>query len=340
MVDTRERLERRASAPDRASEHWRQGLAGEDVVSLQGLTKDFGAVRAVDSLSLAIHPGETVALLGPNGAGKTTTIAMLLGLLAPDSGAASVLGLSPRAAIRGGRIGAMLQEGSLMPGVRVGELLAFALRLRATPIQRQQRRKQLLSAAGLNGLERRRIDRLSGGQLQRVRFALAIASDPDALVLDEPTNAMDVETRRDFWARMREFASAGRAILFATHYLEEAEAFASRVVIISRGRIVADGSVAELKSAIGLRVVRFRVAQGQPQALAQLPHLAEVRRMEVDGERITLKTSDADASVRHLMASGIAWQDLEVRGATLEDVFLALVGNGGNGEPGGNGGAQ
>jgi ABC-2 type transport system ATP-binding protein len=328
---------------------------GDPLVSLQGLTKHFGAVRAVEALDLEIHAGETVALLGPNGAGKTTTISMLLGLLAPDRGSARVLGMAPAAAIQSGRVGAMLQEGSLMPGVRVAELLDFVLGLHASPLSRQK----LLETAQLTGLERRRIDRLSGGQTQRVRFALAIASNPEILVLDEPTAGMDVEARRDFWASMHAYASSGRTVLFATHYLEEAEAFASRVVIIARGRIVADGTVAELTRQIGIQAVSFRTGarpnpyapslaegrgKGTPDGEMDRPHspvplshgargnleaLAGVRQVQTLFDRVTLKTSDSDATVRALVAAGIPWSDLEVRSASLEDVFLTLVGIGG-----------
>jgi ABC-2 type transport system ATP-binding protein len=293
-------------------------------VSLRGLTKSFGGIRAVDHLTLEIQRGETVALLGPNGAGKTTTISMLLGLLPPDSGAVSVLGMPATTAIRSGRIGAMLQEGSLMPGVRVGELLDYVLRLRPTHVPRQQRRRQLIATAGLAGLERRRIDRLSGGQTQRVRFALAIASDPEVLVLDEPTAAMDVESRHEFWQSMRAYASAGRTVLFATHYLEEAEAFASRVVIVARGQVVANGTVAELKRTVGIQTVQFSSATVDPTAFSALQGVYRVERQQ---STVTLKTRDADATVRDLMTSGIGWRNLEVRGATLNDVFLTLVGH-------------
>jgi ABC-2 type transport system ATP-binding protein len=298
-------------------------------VSLHGLTKTFGSLRAVDDLDLEIRRGETVALLGPNGAGKSTTISMLLGLLAPDGGSASVLGMPAAAAVQAGRIGAMLQEGSLMPGVRVGELLDFALGLRPSAVTREH----LLATAGLGGLERRRVDRLSGGQTQRLRFALAVASEPEVLVLDEPTAAMDVEARHEFWANMRAYASAGRTVLFATHYLEEAEAFASRVVIIARGRIVADGTVEELKQTISLRTVRFRSADAPYDELARLPG---VRQVELDGAAVTLRTSDADATVRGLIGGGITWREIEVQSANLEDVFMKLVGRGEAGENGGN----
>jgi ABC-2 type transport system ATP-binding protein len=298
---------------------------GDEALRLLGLTKRFGALRAVDDLSLEIQRGETVALLGPNGAGKTTTVSMLLGLLAPDTGTVSVLGTSPATAIQSGRIGAMLQEGSLMPGVRIGELLDYVLSLRASTFSR----KQLLATAQLTGLERRRIDRLSGGQTQRVRFALAIASNPDVLVLDEPTAAMDVEARHEFWASMRTYTASGRTVLFATHYLEEAEAFASRVVVISHGRLVADGSVAELKRMTGTQTVQFHSADDDLHALGRLPGVCQVERR---GEQVTLKTSDADATVRSLVASSRDWRDLEVQSASLDDVFMTLISDNENGD--------
>jgi ABC-2 type transport system ATP-binding protein len=323
MIDTQQRAMSAASrviAQGAQTERGGVALASEDAgVSLRGLTKRFGPLRAVDDLSLEIRRGETVALLGPNGAGKSTTVSMLLGLLAPDSGAVSVLGMTPTEAIQRGRIGAMLQEGSLMPGVRVGELLDYALSLSAAPLTR----KRLVAMAGLDGLERRRLDRLSGGQTQRARFALAIASEPDVLALDEPTAALDVEGRRDFWANMREYTAAGRTVLFATHYLEEAEAFASRVVIIARGRIVADGSVAELKRNFGVHTVRFTCADENVSALERLP---AVREMEQHGATVTLNTTDADATTRALLSSGLDWRDLEVQSANLDDILVTLVG--------------
>jgi ABC-2 type transport system ATP-binding protein len=297
-----------------------QGVQMDEIaVRLEGLTKQFGSLRAVDHLELTIRRGETVALLGPNGAGKTTTISMLLGLLTPDAGSVSVLGMSPAAAIRGGRVGAMLQEGSLMPGVRVGEILDYVLGLTRSGMTRER----LVATAGLEGLETRRIDRLSGGQTQRLRFALAIASEPDVLVLDEPTSAMDVEARHEFWASMRAYTSAGHTVLFATHYLEEAESFASRVVIVSRGRIVSDGSLADLKQSFGTHTVAFATSDPEVEGIERLPGVSTLERQ---AGRVVAQTSDADATVRALVASGLDWRDLEVHGASLDEVFLALVG--------------
>ena len=322
IVQERQQTSQRVAAGERPAHNTMKDTMNDtSAVSFQGLTKHFGDLCAVDHLNLEIRQGETVALLGPNGAGKTTTISMLLGLLAPDHGGVSVLGMTPEAAIQSGRIGVMLQEGGLMPGITVGELLDFVLTLRASATTR----KQLVATAGLDGLERRRVDRLSGGQTQRLRFALAMSSEPEILVLDEPTAAMDVEARHSFWTNMRDYTSAGRTVLFATHYLEEAEAFASRVVIISHGQIVADGTVAELKRRAGAQTVHCHAQRSATETLNRLPG---VSRIVWQGESVTITTSDADATVRGLVASDIAWQDLEVGGVNLDDIFMALVGNG------------
>ncbi|HKD76809.1 MAG TPA: ABC transporter ATP-binding protein, partial [Ktedonobacterales bacterium] len=218
--------------------------SAEAAVHLENITKTFGAVRAVDGIELEIRRGETVALLGPNGAGKTTTISILLGLLAPTTGTVEVFGMSPAEAISQSRIGAMLQEGKLMPGVTVGEFVDFVRGLHPNALPKDQ----LLEIAGLRRLLNRHIDKLSGGETQRVRFAMAIAGDPELLVLDEPTAAMDVEARREFWVSMHAYAALGHTILFATHYLEEAESSASRVIIIARGQIIADGTVQQIQA--------------------------------------------------------------------------------------------
>ena len=188
------------------------------IIVIQDLAKRFGTVRAVEDLSLTINSGETVALLGPNGAGKTTMISMLLGLFAADCGSVQVVGQSPQHAIAAGQVGTMLQDASLMPGVSSRELLTFVRSLYPEPMQMTE----LVELAGITSILNRRVDHLSGGEAQRVRFALAIAGNPTLLILDEPTTAMDVQARRHFWDRMRALAKEGKTILFATHYLEEA----------------------------------------------------------------------------------------------------------------------
>jgi ABC-2 type transport system ATP-binding protein len=284
-----------------------------------GLAKSYGPTVALADLDLHVAAGETVALLGPNGAGKSTTIGLLLGLLAPGGGQVQVYGRSPSQAVAAGLVGAMLQDAGLMPGVRVGELLAMVRGLYPRPLPLGE----LAGLADLGPLLRRRVDRLSGGQAQRVRFAVAIAGDPLLLVLDEPTAAMDVQARRNFWRQIHGFAGRGRSVLFATHYLREADDAADRVVVIAAGRKIADGPPAAIKANFGDQQVRFTLARGSPDRLAGLDG---VRALEQDGARVTLHSGDTDATVRSLVRSGLAWSGLQVGGPDLETSFLRLLG--------------
>ena len=287
-------------------------------VSLTGLRKHYGEVRAVDGVDLVIAPGEVVALLGPNGAGKSTTVDLLLGLSTPDAGEVSVFGQAPREAVRAGAIGAMLQSGALLEDATVAESVALIAALHRRPMPAAE----AMERAGVADLANRRCTKLSGGQKQRVRFALALVSDPDLLVLDEPTVAMDVETRRQFWQSMRTFTDTGRTVLFATHYLEEAEEFADRVVLMRAGRVVADGSVAEVRAAASGRTLRA-VAPGMSQpALAALPG---VRVAQLRADRVELHCDDSDRALRALLAAAPHAHDIEITAVGLEDAFLALT---------------
>src|SRR5437588_5774233 len=241
-------------------------------VSLTGLRKHYGDVRAVDGVDLSIAPGEVVALLGPNGAGKSTTVDMLLGLTRPDAGAVRVFGQAPRDAVSSGTVGAMLQEGSLLEDATVGETVAMiaSLHRRPMPVADALRR------AGIEDLAGRRCTKLSGGQKQRVRFAVALVCDPDLLVLDEPTAAMDVGSRREFWQSMQEFTRVGKTVLFATHYLDEAEEFADRVVLMRTGRVIADGSVAEVRAAASGRTLVAQVPGATDAQMHTLPGVSGV----------------------------------------------------------------
>jgi len=284
-----------------------------------GLAKSYGPTVALTGLDLHVADGETVALLGPNGAGKSTTIGLLLGLLSPGRGQVHVFGQAPRQAVADGLVGAMLQDAGLMPGVRVGELLTMVRSLYPRPLPLDE----LTDFADLGPLLGRRADRLSGGQAQRVRFAAAIAGDPLLLVLDEPTAAMDVQARRNFWAQIHGFAGRGRTVLFATHYLHEADDAAGRVIVIAGGRKIADGPPAAIKADFGDQQVRFTLAPG---SLARAAALNGVRAVEHDHARVTLHTSDPDATVTSLVRSGLAWSGLEVGGSDLETSFLRLLG--------------
>jgi ABC-2 type transport system ATP-binding protein len=291
-----------------------------NAITFTGVSKSYGTVRAVESLDLEIGTGQTVALLGPNGAGKSTSIGMLLGLVRPTAGEVRVFGGSPDSAVRGGRIGAMLQDGELVPGLSVREIVDFVRGLYPDPMSLEE----ILTLANLTDLAKRRGDQLSGGQAQRVRFALAIAGAPGLLVLDEPTSAMDVESRRAFWTSMRAYAEGGRTILFATHYLEEADQNADRVIVVARGKVVADGTAQEIKAAAGGSTVSFTIGEQSASGLDTLPGVSTV---EVHGTSARLRTSDPDATVQALYATGIQVRGLEVKGAGLEDAFLSLTGD-------------
>ena len=225
-------------------------------IEARGLVKTFsgpqGAVPAVREVDISIARGETVALLGPNGAGKTTTIDMLLGLLEPDAGSVAVLGLRPSAAVAGGLISGMLQTGALLRDLSVRELVAMMAALYPRPLDVDE----VIELTGLEGIAGRRTQKLSGGETQRARFAIALVSNAELLVLDEPTVALDVESRRSFWTAMRGLAGRGKTVLFATHYLEEADEYADRVILMARGRVVADGPPTEVKALVGARTIR------------------------------------------------------------------------------------
>ena len=238
-----------------------------DRIELRGLVKSYGAVQAVRSVDISIQRGETVALLGPNGAGKSTTIDMLLGLLDPDAGTATVFGHSPHEAVAAGEVGAMLQTGAVIRDVTVRELIAMMASLYPHALDVDE----VIDLVGLRDIAERRTERLSGGQTQRVRFAVALVCDPDLLVLDEPTVAMDVEGRRAFWTTMREFASRGKTVVFATHYLDEADDYADRAVLMASGRVVADGPTTEIKARVGSRMIRATLPLADLDALALLP---------------------------------------------------------------------
>lgn len=291
-----------------------------NAIAFTQASKTYGDVRAVDDLDLAIGSGETVALLGPNGAGKSTTVSMLLGLARPTAGDVRVFGTEPTTAAANGRVGAMLQDGALVPGLTVGELVDLVRGFYPRPMLLDES----LRLAGLSDIADRRATKLSGGQTQRVRFAIAVAGQPELLVLDEPTAAMDVESRRTFWASMREYAAGGRTILFATHYLEEADEHADRVVVLSQGRVVADGTSDRIKAAVSGRTVRFTLGEQPGSGLDMLPGVTSV---EIHGGTALLRTSDADTTVGALYGSGWGVRDLEVGGAGLEDAFLALTGD-------------
>jgi ABC-2 type transport system ATP-binding protein len=287
-------------------------------IALEGLHKTYGPVRAVDGLDLTIAAGEIVAVLGPNGAGKSTTTEMITGLTDPDRGRVEVFGRPPRTAVRDGLVGVMLQGGALLHEATVKDVLALMHGLHAHPLALDE----VIERADLSTFLKTKTEKLSGGQAQRLRYALAIMADPQLLILDEPTVGMDVEIRRAFWASMREFISGGRTVLFATHYLDEADAEADRIVVLARGRLIADGTPSMIKSRVADRTITL---SEQGVDLAALRLLPAVITADTAGGRVLLRTTDSDATLRALIAAHPGAADLEIVSASLEDAFLTLT---------------
>ena len=302
-------------------------------VRIDGLRQTFRSgretVTAVHDVSLTVSTGEVVALLGPNGAGKTTPLDVVLGLTRPTAGRVEVAGLPPRQAVADGRVSAVLQSASLLGDLRVSETMQWV----ASQFSgRTMSVDQALGAAGIQDLAGRRVSRLSGGEEQRLRFALALLPDPELLVLDEPTAGMDVTGRRIFWAAMHADAAAGRTVVFATHYLEEAEAFADRIVLLAAGRVVADGSVEEIRSRVAGRLVECRLGEAwsRPRLRDLLAGRVEAEVAEIgltedaSGRRAVFRTADSDAVARVLLAETDA-HDLVIARGSLDDAFVALT---------------
>ncbi|WP_158861764.1 ABC transporter ATP-binding protein [Leifsonia sp. AG29] len=294
---------------------------------LEGLSKTFGPLTAVDDLTLSIEPGEVVALLGPNGAGKSTTIDLALGLSTPTRGSAELFGLPPRSAIADGRVGAMLQGGGLLPTLTVAQSVALVASVHKRPLSVDD----ALERARCADIAGQRVAKLSGGQLQRARFAVAVVSNPDLLILDEPTAAMDVEARRVFWRSMQEFTSQGRTVVFATHYLDEADEYADRIVMLAGGRLVADGTPTEIKAVVSGRRIRATIGfEWTPESAASIAALPGVRTADARGAQLTIASEDSDATLRALLAGHPDIHDIEVTSHSMDDAFLALTetGNG------------
>ncbi|WP_366821491.1 ABC transporter ATP-binding protein, partial [Microbacterium sp.] len=296
------------------------------VIELIDVRRHFGSgdrrVQAVDGVTLRVERGEVVALLGPNGAGKTTTLDMLLGLTAPSSGSVAVLGGHPDAAAKSGSIAAVLQTGGLLGDLTVRETVELIASLHGRAAL--SRVPDVMSRADLTHLAARKVSKCSGGEQQRVKFALAMVPDPDILVLDEPTAGMDVTARRHFWDVMRADADAGRTIVFATHYLEEAEQFARRTVVMHRGTIVADAATARLRANLGERTVAATLPSGDRDSIvARVAAITGVIGIRLDADRLSLRAADSDTAARALLEAGA--HDLEIAAPTLETAFTALT---------------
>lgn len=293
--------------------------ASAPAVRLTGVTKEFGPVHAVRGIDLDLQQGEVVAFLGPNGAGKTTTIDMILGLSKPTTGTAEVLGMAPRAAVSRGLVSAVMQTGGLLKDLTVRETVAYTASLFADTLPVDQ----ALETAGISGIADRKVGKCSGGEQQRLRFAMALLPDPALLLLDEPTTGMDVEGRRTFWGSIRKDAEQGRTVLFATHYLEEADQYADRIILISKGKVVADGTGSQIRALASGRTVRVNWANPDTNRLHLLPGVDQV---DVRGEQVVVHTKDSDAVARFFLTETTA-RDLEITSKNLEDAFLALTGD-------------
>jgi len=275
----------------------------------------------VAGVSLRIQPGEVVALLGPNGAGKTSTIDMLLGLSEPTAGSVGVYGRRPREAVALGLVSAVMQTGGLLKDYTVEE----TVRLTASLFGGAHPVNEALERAGIASIRSRRVAKCSGGEQQRLRFALALLPDPELMILDEPTTGMDVGGRHDFWSAIRDDARRGRTVIFATHYLEEADSYADRIVLISHGRVVADGTAAQVKALASGRVLRATLPPGADRTgLTAMARLSGVDSVQVRGDTVIVRGQDTDAAARYLLNSTAA-RDLEISSHNLEEAFLTLT---------------
>ncbi|HUJ12234.1 MAG TPA: ABC transporter ATP-binding protein [Thermoanaerobaculia bacterium] len=284
---------------------------------LRDVTKRFDRTTALDDVSFSIEGGELVALLGPNGAGKTTAVRSLLGLTRLDRGEARVFGLDPRESRNRVRTGAMLQVGRVPETLRVREHVELFSSYYPNPLALDD----VMSLAGLRGLEHRLFGELSGGQRQRMLFALAICGRPDLLILDEPTVGLDVDARRAIWEEIRRFVGKGGSVLLTTHYLEEADSLADRIIVIDRGHVIAEGSPAEIKARVSGKRIRCSTSLAEPE-LSTLPFVTKVHR---DGATTEILTSNSEAVIRELLARDRALSNLEISSAGLEDAFLTLT---------------
>ena len=299
-----------------------------NVASLNAVSKRYrNGILALDHLSLTLHPGEIVALLGPNGAGKSTAVRLLMGLSSPTSGVVRIFGADPRQNAARLRTGVMLQVGRAPEMLRVREHIELFRGYYPNPMPYAE----IVQAAALNGIEDRLFGQLSGGQKQRVLFALALAGDPDLIFLDEPTVGLDIESRRSMWSQIRSLASRGKTVLLTTHYLEEADALAHRIVVLNKGRIVCEGTPDEVKSlgattqgtstSRSLKIIRCSTTLLTPTLL----NLQGVTSVTLDGNLATLNSTQPEATLRELLALDQALHSLEVQSPALEDAFLALT---------------
>jgi ABC-2 type transport system ATP-binding protein len=295
------------------------GAQAEPVAVLDRVTRKYGNVTALDGLSLTLRPGEIVALLGPNGAGKSTAIRLLLGLSSPTSGSARIFGGNPREAETRTRIGAMLQVASVPKTLKVKEHIDLFRSYFPAPLSF----REVVRIAQLEGIEDRLFEKLSGGQRQRLLFGLAICGNPEIVFLDEPTVGMDIEARRGLWTQIRALAAQGKTVLLTTHYLEEADALAHRIVVINKGKVVSQGTPQEVKGRFASRKIKCVTSLSTAQIWA-LPGVVDV---EQTGHHTCITAGNAEGVLRKMLACDAHLSELEVVNPGLEDAFLALTQN-------------
>jgi ABC-2 type transport system ATP-binding protein len=301
--------------------HMRSELMKQPAIQLEHVTKVYKGKKAVDDLSLTVESGTVLALLGPNGAGKTTTISMILGLQQPTSGKVKLLGSDPRDQKVRNRIGAMLQDVSVIDNLKVSETINLFRNYYSNPLPLTQ----LLQISGLEGEKNKMASALSGGQQRRLGFALAAAGDPEIIFLDEPTVGMDISSRYLFWDTIRAMAGRGRTVVLTTHYLEEADSLADRIVVINNGKLIADGSPSEIKAGTTGRVISFTAGESvKSESLLAIPGVVDV---EWSGRRVKLYSNDTDTLIAVLIEKRINMRDIEIQSGGLEDAFQALVQN-------------
>jgi ABC-2 type transport system ATP-binding protein len=289
----------------------------EPIACLDGAIKRYGQLTALDGADLQLQRGELLALLGPNGAGKTTAIGLLLGLIRADAGTVKLFGQDPQRIEARRRIGVMLQNAELPPTLRVGELLRLTASYYPTP----RTVAEAAELAGIGDLLKRPYAKLSGGQQRRVQFALALCGRPELLFLDEPTVGMDIEARQKLWAAIRRLLAEGCSVLLTTHYLEEAEALADRVCVMTHGRMIHEGTVEELRARVALKRIRC-LSTLSVDTLRSWPEVSEVR---LENDRLHIAAADAEAVVRRLLAADLQLRELEVQRAGLAEAFTELT---------------
>jgi ABC-2 type transport system ATP-binding protein len=307
------------SSPVPSAVHGLEPPTRTPIAVLDNITKRYQSITALDGLSLTLRPGEVVALLGPNGAGKSTAIRLMLGLAAPTSGEVRIFGSDPRHALTRTRIGAMLQVARITETLKVREHIDLFCSYYPRPLAFAE----VVRIAQLEGIEDRMFGQLSGGQKQRVLFALAICGDPDLIFLDEPTVGLDIESRRGLWQQIRSLAAHGKTVLLTTHYLEEADALAHRIVVINKGRVVSEGTPAEIKRMSGGRQIRCNTRL-TADFLRALPSVTSVIE---DAGTVTVTTHQAETVVREMLRGDETLSNLEIASPALEDAFLALTKN-------------